>query len=145
MFTGGSAGSTGGGIKSIRLLLLFKTASVQLKKLVHPRAFIAVRYNGKSVKDEALFSIMAFFLFYVIIFAMGTFIMSALGLDFKTAIGATISSLGNIGPGIGQVGPEDNFAQIPTVGKWVLSFLMLLGRLELFTILVFLSPGFWKK
>lgn len=145
MFTGGSAGSTGGGIKAMRLLLLFKTASTQLKKLVHPRAFIPVKYNGKSIKDDIIFSIMAFFLFYAITFAMGTFIMSALGLDFKTAIGATISSLGNIGPGIGKVGPVDNFANIPTFGKWVLSFLMLLGRLELFTILVFLSPGFWKK
>jgi trk system potassium uptake protein TrkH len=145
MFTGGSAGSTGGGIKAMRLLLLFKTASVQLKKLIHPRAFIPVRYNGKSVKDEILFSIMGFFLFYAIIFATGTFVMSAIGLDFQTAIGATISSLGNIGPGIGHVGPVDNFAQIPPIGKWVLSFLMMLGRLELFTILVFLSPGFWKK
>ena len=145
MFTGGSAGSTGGGIKAMRLLLLFKTASVQLKKLVHPRAFIPVRYNGKAVKDEILFSIMAFFLFYMIIFASGAILMSAIGLDFKTALGATISSLGNIGPGIGNVGPMDNFSQIPTIGKWILSFLMLLGRLELFTILVFLSPGFWKK
>ncbi len=145
MFTGGSAGSTGGGIKSMRLLLLFKTASAQLKKLVHPRAFIPVKYNGKSIKDDIIFSVMAFFLFYTIAFAMGTFIMSALGLDFKTAIGATISSLGNIGPGIGKVGPVDNFSSIPAFGKWILSFLMLLGRLELFTILVFLSPGFWKK
>jgi trk system potassium uptake protein TrkH len=88
---------------------------------------------------------MGFFLFYAIIFATGTFVMSAIGLDFQTAIGATISSLGNIGPGIGHVGPVDNFAQIPPIGKWVLSFLMMLGRLELFTILVFLSPGFWKK
>jgi trk system potassium uptake protein TrkH len=71
--------------------------------------------------------------------------MTIIGLDFNTAIGATISSLGNIGPAIGDVGPVDNFAAIPSVGKWVLSFLMLLGRLELFTILVFLSPGFWKK
>lgn len=145
MFTGGSAGSTGGGIKSMRLLLLFKAAAVQLKKLVHPRAFIPVKYNGKSVKDDIIFSIMAFFLFYAISFAVGTFAMSAIGLDFKTAIGATISSLGNIGPGIGKVGPVDNFANIPQLGKWILSFLMLLGRLELFTILVFLSPGFWKK
>lgn len=145
MFTGGSAGSTGGGIKAMRHLLLFKTAGVHLKRLVHPRAFITTRYNGRSVKEEVLSSIMAFILLYAIIFGIGVFIMSALGLDFETAIGATISSLGNIGPAIGNVGPVDNFAQIPDFGKWVLSFLMLLGRLELFTILVFLSPGFWKK
>ena len=145
MFTGGSAGSTGGGIKALRLLLLFKAASTQLKKLVHPRAFIPVRYNGRAVKDDIVFSIMAFFLFYIISFVVGAFLMSAIGLDFKTAIGSTISSLGNIGPAIGNVGPVDNFANIPPVGKWILSFLMLLGRLELFTILVFLSPGFWRK
>lgn len=145
MFTGGSAGSTGGGIKMIRHLLIFKTAALHLKRMVHPRAFYTTKYNGKSVKDEVLFGIMAFILFYTIIFALGTFIMTGLGLDFQTAMGAAISSLGNIGPGIGNVGPVDNFAAIPSLGKWVLSFMMLLGRLELFTILVFLSPGFWKK
>ena len=145
MFTGGSAGSTGGGIKMIRHLLLFKTAGLHLKKMVHPRAFFTIKYNGKSVKEEVLFSVMGFVLFYSIIFGIGIFIMTALGLDFDTAVGASISSLGNIGPGIGKVGPVDNFAAIPQLGKWVLSMLMLLGRLELFTILVFLSPGFWKK
>ncbi len=145
MFTGGSAGSTGGGIKMIRHLLIFKSAALHLKRMVHPRAFYTTKYNGKSVRDEVLFGIMAFILFYTIIFAIGTFIMTGLGLDFQTAMGATISSLGNIGPAIGNVGPVDNFAAIPPLGKWVLSFLMLLGRLELFTILVFLSPGFWRK
>ena len=145
MFSGGSAGSTGGGIKMMRHLLLFKTSVMQLKRLVHPRAFITTRYNGRAVKDDVLFSIMAFVLFYVISFGAGTFAMAAIGLDFQTAIGATISSLGNIGPGIGHVGPVDNFAHIPAIGKWILSFLMMLGRLELFTVLVILSPGFWKK
>jgi trk system potassium uptake protein TrkH len=145
MFSGGSAGSTGGGIKSIRHLLLFKASAAELKKLIHPKAFITVRYNGNSVKKDYIFNILAFFLFYVIIFGVGTVVMSAIGLDFETAIGATIASLGNIGPGIGHVGPVDNYAAIPDIGKWVLSFLMLLGRLELFTVLVFLSPGFWKK
>lgn len=145
MFSGGSAGSTGGGIKMMRHLLLFKTAVMQLKRLVHPRGFIVTRYNGRVVKDDVLFSIMAFVLFFAISFGVGTFAMAAVGLDFETAIGATISSLGNIGPGIGHVGPMDNFANIPTVGKWILSFLMMLGRLELFTVLVILFPGFWKK
>ena len=145
MFTGGSAGSTGGGIKAIRHLLLFKASAAELKKLIHPKAFITVRYNGNAVKQDYIFNILGFFLFYILIFVGGTIIMSALGLDFQTAIGATIASLGNIGPGIGNVGPVDNFAAIPDVGKWVLSFLMMLGRLELFTVLVFLSPGFWKK
>ena len=145
MFAGGSAGSTGGGIKMIRHLILIKTASLHLKRMVHPRAFYTTKYNGKSVKDEVLFGIMAFILFYAIIFGIGVFLMTAVGLDFNTAFGASISSLGNIGPAIGNVGPVDNFAEIPQLGKWILSALMLLGRLELFTILVFLSPGFWKK
>jgi trk system potassium uptake protein TrkH len=145
MFSGGSAGSTGGGIKMMRHWLLFKTSVVQLKRLVHPRAFITTRYNGRTVKDDILFSVMAFVLFYVVIFGLGSFLMSLIGLDFQTAIGATISSLGNIGPGIGHVGPVDNFSHIPAIGKWILSFLMMLGRLELFTVLVILSPGFWKK
>jgi len=145
MFTGGSAGSTGGGMKSIRILLLFKAASVHLKKLVHPRAFIPVRYNGHSVKDEIIFSIMSFGLFYILIFVIGTILMSATGLDIESSMGSSIAALGNIGPGIGVVGPVENYSSITVVGKWILSFLMLLGRLELFTILVFLSPGFWKK
>jgi trk system potassium uptake protein TrkH len=145
MFTGGSAGSTGGGMKSIRILLMFKAASVHLSKLVHPRAFIPVKYNGHSVKDEIIFSIMSFGLFYILIFVIGTISLSALGLDFDSAMGASIAALGNIGPGIGSVGPVENYYEIPFLGKWVLSFLMLLGRLELFTVLVFLSPGFWKK
>ncbi|RLD64930.1 MAG: TrkH family potassium uptake protein [Bacteroidetes bacterium] len=145
MFTGGSAGSTGGGMKSIRLYLLFKAAAVHLKKMVHPRAFIPVRYNGHAVKDEIIFSILAFGLFYFLIFGIGAMLLSALGLDFQSAIGASIASLGNIGPGLGMVGPMENYSDIPSLGKWLLSFLMLLGRLELFTILVFLSPGFWKK
>jgi len=145
MFTGGSAGSTGGGMKSIRILLLFKAAAVHLRKLVHPRAFIPVRYNGHAVKDDIIFSIMSFGLFYILIFVIGTILMSAIGLDMESAMGASIAALGNIGPGIGSVGPVENYASIPFLGKWILSFLMLLGRLELFTILVFLSPGFWKK
>ncbi|MCK5856158.1 MAG: TrkH family potassium uptake protein [Bacteroidales bacterium] len=145
MFTGGSAGSTGGGMKSIRILLMFKASAVHLRKLVHPRAFIPVRYNGHSVKDEIIFSIMSFGLFYALFFVIGSILLSAVGLDFESAMGASIASLGNIGPGIGMVGPTENYHDIPILGKWIISFLMLLGRLELFTILVFLSPGFWRK
>ncbi len=145
MFTGGSAGSTGGGIKMIRHLILFKSAAVELKRLIHPRAVINVKYNSHVIGNQMISVILAFLLFYILIFVLGSIIMSAIGLDFQTAVGATIASLGNIGPGLGKVGPVDNFSWIPNIGKWVLSFLMLLGRLELFTILVFLSPGFWKK
>jgi trk system potassium uptake protein TrkH len=145
MFVGGSAGSTGGGIKVVRQLLLFKNSLLELKRLMHPHAVLPVRLNGKPVSQDILFNVLAFFLIYVIIFALGTFVMSLMGLDFETAIGATAATIGNIGPGIGSVGPVDNYANIPMLGKWFLSFLMLLGRLELFTVLILFSPAFWKR
>jgi trk system potassium uptake protein TrkH len=145
MFVGGSAGSTGGGIKVVRQLLLFKNSLLELKRLVHPHAVLPVRLNGKLVSQDIIFNVLAFFLIYIIIFALGTFVMSLMGLDFETAIGSTVATLGNIGPGIGSVGPVDNYANIPPFGKWFLSFLMLLGRLELFTVLILFSPAFWKR
>jgi trk system potassium uptake protein TrkH len=142
---GGSAGSTGGGIKVVRHLLLFKNSLLEFKRQVHPQAVLPVRMNGKPVSQDIIFNVLAFFLIYFIIFAIGTFVMSLMGLDFETAIGSTIATLGNIGPGIGHVGPVDNYYAIPSVGKWFLSFLMLLGRLELFTVLILFSPAFWKR
>ncbi|MCB9258625.1 MAG: TrkH family potassium uptake protein [Ignavibacteriales bacterium] len=145
LFSGSCAGSTGGGIKIVRHLLLFKNSFLELRRLIHPRAVIPVRYNGHSVPQDIISNILAFFLFYIFIFIMGSLVMAALGLDFMTAIGSVATSLGNVGPAIGSVGPTDNFANIPTLGKWFLSFFMLLGRLELFTILVIFSPAFWKS
>jgi trk system potassium uptake protein TrkH len=145
MFTGGNGGSTGGGMKSIRHLILLKAGAVELRKLLHPRAFITVKYNGKSVNNDIIFNVIAFFMFYILIFAFGSLVMSFTGLDFESAVGASIASLGNIGPGIGSVGPIENYAHITVFGKWFLSFLMLLGRLELLTVLVVLSPGFWRN
>ena len=101
--------------------------------------------NGKVVSQDIIFKVMAFFLIYIIIFLFGSAVMALIGLDAPTAIGATAATIGNIGPGIGHVGPVDNYAFIPYGGKWFLSFLMLLGRLELFTVLILLSPAFWKK
>ncbi|MFW5707380.1 MAG: potassium transporter TrkG, partial [Bacteroidota bacterium] len=100
---------------------------------------------GKTIPSEIIYNFLAFFLLYIIIFMVGGAIMSILGLDFKTALGATAATLGNIGPGIGNVGPVDNYSHIPFTGKWILSFFMLLGRLELFTVLLLLTPSFWKK
>ncbi|MBU2651326.1 MAG: TrkH family potassium uptake protein, partial [Bacteroidetes bacterium] len=105
MFVGGMAGSTGGGIKVIRQLLLFKNSSQELKRLIHPNAIIPVRLNGKAVPQEIIFKVMAFFLLYIIIFAFGTLVMSFMGLDFESALGASAATIGNIGPGIGSVGP----------------------------------------
>jgi trk system potassium uptake protein TrkH len=145
LFIGGSAGSTGGGVKVVRHLLLIKNMALELKRLVHPRAVIPVRLNNISVSKDIIFNIMAFLFFYLAIFVSGTIFMSLIGLDFLTAMGSVATCLGNVGPGIEAVGPVDNFAQIPDIGKWVLAFLMLLGRLELFTILIIFSPSFWKK
>jgi trk system potassium uptake protein TrkH len=145
LFSGGCAGSTGGGIKIVRHLLLFKNSLLELKRLIHPRAIIPVRYNNHSVPQEIISNVLAFFLFYIFIFIVGSIIMTTLGLDFMSAIGSVATSLGNVGPAIGTVGPTDNFSHIHWAGKWVLSFLMLLGRLELFTILVIFSPAFWKS
>lgn len=145
LFVGGCAGSTGGGIKIIRHFVLLKNSLLELKRVVHPRAVIPVRVNGKSVNFEIILNVQAFFIFYILIFVLGSLIMSFIGLDFTTALGAVATSLGNIGPGIGAVGPSANFAHLPDVGKWFLSFLMLLGRLELFTVLILFSPAFWKR
>ncbi len=145
MFIGGSAGSTGGGVKIIRHLLLLKNSWLELKRTIHPFAVIPVKYGGKAISQQIIFNVMAFFLIYILIFSGGVIAMAVLGMDFETSVGASIASLGNIGPGIGGVGPVENYAFIPPLGKWILSFLMLLGRLELFTVLLIFSPAFWKR
>lgn len=145
LFVGGCAGSTGGSVKIVRYLLLIKNSLLELKRLIHPRAVIPVRFNDNSVPNDIISNILAFFLFYMSIFVMGTIVMSLLGLDFQTAMGSVATSLGNVGPAIGSVGPSSNFAHIPDIGKWVLSFLMLMGRLELFTVLIIFSPTFYKS
>ncbi len=145
LFIGGCAGSTGGGIKFVRHLLLFKNSSLELKRLIHPRAIIPVRLNGKSVSQEIISNVQAFFIFYISIFVLGSILLSILGLDFLTAAGAVATCLGNVGPGIGTVGPVNNFAHLPDLAKIILSFFMLIGRLELFTVLIIFSPAFWKK
>lgn len=145
MFFGSSAGSTGGGIKIVRIVLLFKNSYQEFKRLLHPNAIIPVRLNHKAVDPKIVTNVLAFIVFYILIFVAGSIIMAGLGLDFNSAMGSVIASLGNIGPGIGSVGPMDNFAHIPDAGKWFLSFLMMLGRLELFTIMIIFSPVFWKK
>ena len=145
LFIGGSAGSTGGGIKIVRHLILIKNSALELRRLIHPRAVIPVRFNKTTVNQEIVFNIMAFLLLYIGVFIFGTLVLSLIGLDFLTSMGAVATSLGNVGPAIETVGPVENFAHIPAFGKWFLSFLMLMGRLELFTVLIIFSPSFWKK
>jgi trk system potassium uptake protein TrkH len=145
MFFGGSAGSTGGGIKIIRVWMTIKNSYLELKRIIHPNAVIPVRYNKRGVSEKITSNILNFVVLYMLVFIFGVIFMAALGLDMTTAMGAVAATLGNIGPGIGGVGPMDNFAQIPEIGKWFLGFLMLMGRLELFTVILLLSPVYWKK
>lgn len=144
MFFGASAGSTAGGVKIVRHLILIRNSILEIKRQLHPNAVIPVRFNGKAVSREITYNILAFIMIYIFIFAFGSMLMGIFGADFDTAIGSVATCLGNIGPGIGEVGPVDNFAGISAPGKWLLSFLMLLGRLELFTVLMLFTPYFWK-
>lgn len=145
MFIGGSSGSTGGGIKVIRVALIIKNGYYELKRLIHPKAVIPMRFNGKTVPQQVVNNVLAFIILYLLIFITSSVVMTGMGLDMESAMGAVAATLGNIGPGLGSVGPVENFSQIPAVGKWLLSLLMLLGRLELFTVLVVFAPAFWKK
>ncbi len=144
-FSGGSTGSTAGGIKIMRLIVLIKNSFLELKRQVHPNAIIPVRFNGQAVPQGITYTVAAFVLIYLISFFIGALVMSAIGLDFMSAIGTVVATLGNVGPGIGSVGPVDNFAHIPILGKAFLSFLMLLGRLEIFTVLILFTPYFWQN
>ncbi|MBE0501478.1 MAG: TrkH family potassium uptake protein [Desulfuromonadales bacterium] len=145
MFIGGCAGSTAGGMKVARILLLFKHAHVQLFRLIHPRAVRLVKLGNRPVNREVMQSILGFFALYMGIFVIASFLMAAAGMDLVSAGAAVIATLGNIGPGLGSVGPTDHYGHIAPFGKGVLMFCMLLGRLELFTVLVLFFPTFWRK
>jgi trk system potassium uptake protein TrkH len=145
MFIGGCAGSTGGGIKVARILLLFKHAQVQVFRLIHPRAVRLVKLGDRPVDKEVMQSILGFFALYMGVFVTASFIMAGIGMDIPSAGASVIATLSNIGPGLGSVGPVDNFAHVPAIGKLVLAACMLLGRLELFTVLVLVFPSFWRK
>jgi trk system potassium uptake protein len=145
MFLGGSGGSTGGSIKIVRVALLIKNSALELKRLLHPNAVIPVRLNQKSINSQTMTNVLAFVVIYMMILAGSTIIVSAMGYDLASSLGSVAATLGNIGPGIGAVGPAENYAHLPVFGKWFLSFLMLIGRLELFTVLILFSPAFYKK
>jgi trk system potassium uptake protein TrkH len=145
MFLGGSAGSTSGGIKVVRHLLMIKSGFLEFKRALHPNAIIQSRYNGKVVSKEIIGNILGFFILYMISFIIGSLVFGLMGLDFENAIGVAASSLGNVGPAIGDFGPASNFSELPAFGKYWSSFLMLMGRLELFTVLILFTPFFWKN
>ena len=144
MFFGASAGSTSGGIKIVRHVILLKNSYIELKKQLHQQGVFTLRFNNSKVPQSVVTNILAFMMLYVVIFSLGSIVMTLMGVDFITSIGSVAATLGNVGPGIGDVGPASNFSSIPDVGKYFLSLLMLIGRLELLTFLLILTPAFWK-
>lgn len=144
-FTGASAGSTAGGIKWSRIAFLCKNVFCEFKRLIHPNAIIPVRMNGKVINSNVANAISAFVIVYLLLVFVGTLIISMCGLPMEEALGAAAASVGNVGPGLGASGPAGTYAMMPNLVKWVMALLMLLGRLELFTVLLVFTPSFWRK
>ena len=144
-FTGGCAGSTGGGPKMIRWMIVIRNSYREIKQIVHPKAILPIRIGDKTVDPNIQRTVLSFFILYLFVFGLGALIMAFMGYGMDSAIGASIACLGNIGPGWGEFGPTDSFAQIPYIGKWVLILMMMVGRLEIFTVLLIFTPTFWKQ
>jgi trk system potassium uptake protein TrkH len=144
MFVGGCAGSTAGGMKVIRIMLLGKAAGQEVQRQLQPKAIQVLRIRGRVFSEEVRRGVFAFFALYMSVFFAGTLVMAGAGLDPITAASSVAATLNVIGPGLGQVGAAENFAAVPQGGLWVLSTLMLIGRLEVFTVLVLLTPRFWR-
>jgi len=144
MFFGAMGGSTGGGIKLIRVFLIIKHSLMETRRLLHARAIIPIRIGNRYIDESIIRNTLGFFLFYVAIFSVTAATLTALGIDITSAIGAAASAVGNIGPALGSFGPTDNYALLPDFGKWILSFAMLLGRLEIFTVIILFSRTYWK-
>ena len=145
LFSGASAGSTSGGIKIVRIVLLIKNSLLEFKRRLHPKAIIPLILNKNTVSGQVTYNLMAFIILYLFIFTVGSLILTFIGVDFLTSISAVASAIGNVGPGIGSVGPSNSFYHLPDIGKWVLSIFMLMGRLELFTVCLLFTPYFWKR
>ena len=145
MFMGASAGSTGGGMKCLRIMLCFKYCYKELFTLIHPHAVSHIKIGGKTVPDDVMRSVLGFLALYIGLFALSSLVLAGLGVDFTTSFSAVAASIGNIGPGFGTVGPVENFAGIPVAGKWLLVWCMMLGRLEIFTVIILVVPEFWRK
>ncbi len=145
MFIGGSAGSTAGGIKVVRVLLLLKYGRRELFKSVHRKAIKSIKFNGRTVPDDVMKSIIAFVVIYFMIFMLSSGILSILGMDMISSLTASIATLGNVGPGFNLVGPMTSYDIVHPIGKLVLIANMWIGRLEVFTVIVMLTPEFWKK
>ena len=145
MFVGGCAGSTGGGIKVVRIFMMWKKMVKEVRQFMRPQAVLQVKLGGKAVEQEIISHISAFFVIFIMVFALGSFLMTFFTPDLETAVTSVIATLGNIGPGLSAVGATQNFAAIPIPGQILLTIFMLLGRLELYTVLILFLPSFWKK
>ena len=145
MFVGGSAGSTGGSIKVIRLIILFKLVKREVQKLLHPRALVPVQLNGKMLTSDVIAGVSGFFFLYMILFATGTLLISLENIGFMSAASSVAATLGNIGPGFDFVGPTQTYALFSSPSKWLLTFMMLFGRLELFTMFLLITQRYCKK
>jgi len=145
MIVGACAGSTSGGLKCIRILVLFKVLLNEFKHMLHPNAVLPIRIDKQVAPNSLLSTVMAFCLIYLIIIFGSTLFLSSIGIDFMEAMGCSVSALGNMGPAIGSYGPSSTWNSMPDAGKWLMSFLMLLGRLEIFTVILLFTPNFWKR
>jgi trk system potassium uptake protein TrkH len=145
MLLGGMSGSTGGGVKSLRALLAFRSLQTALYRLIHPHAVRPLKYGGEVVHESVLAGIWAFFTGYLMITGVGAAVVAAYGYDLMTSISAALTAISNVGPGLGEIGAYDNFAHFPALVKVVLSLCMLFGRLEIFTLLAMLSREFWRR
>ena len=145
MLTGACAGSTAGGIKWVRLAIIMKNGVAEFQRRIHPNAIIPVKLNEKAVPQQTINNIMAFLIFYVFIIVITVVIFCASGVNFDESIGAAVSAIGNVGISIGQFGPAGTYAEFPVVAKWVMSFVMLIGRLEIFTVLLLFTRALWRK
>jgi trk system potassium uptake protein TrkH len=145
MFIGACSGSTSGGVKMFRHLIFVKNSVLELKRIIHPNAVLPVKVNGKAISTSGVFKNTTFIIIYFLFFLMGGILLLFTGSDFNTALGASVASLGNVGTGIGNVGPGGTYVGFPVFDKWLLMLLMLLGRLELFTLITLFSRSFWKN
>lgn len=144
-YIGGMAGSTGGGVKVIRHVLMFKNSFKEIRQLIHPQAIMPIRLGDRVVPSEVMKNVLSFIVLYLGLIGVGTMAMAFFGLDLLTSFGATLSSVGNVGPAFGTLGPTENYAHLPFMAKWILSFLMMAGRLEIFTAIIIFVPAFWRR
>jgi trk system potassium uptake protein TrkH len=146
MFIGGCSGSTGGGFKSIRGIMILKVIKNQFRQMLHPNAVLPMKIDGHNLSQGQRVTLLSFFSLYVMLFVVNAFIFCAMGISNTDAVTITLSSMGNVGPALGsEIGPTMSWSILPPVAKWMCSFLMLAGRLEIFSVLVIFTPAFWKK